>query len=106
MPMNLRKINLKKKININTILNDRMSRNIQTAICSNTTANDHYKNWEIKTKSKGFSEHPSYAGDSLFPNRQRTFVTSNKNFYQPVDITKLEHNQKKEIITNLKPEGK
>lgn len=83
-----------------------MNRNVQTAICSKTTANDHFKKWDVKIKSKGFSEYPSYAGDSLFPNRERTFVTTNKNFHQPIDLNNLVPNQKKEIKTNLKTEGK
>lgn len=83
-----------------------MKRQVQTAISSNTTANDHFKKWNVRAKSRGFSEYPSYAGDSLFPNRERTFNTSTNTFHQPIDITKLEPNQKKEIITNLKSEGK
>ncbi|RNA34149.1 stabilizer of axonemal microtubules 1-like [Brachionus plicatilis] len=82
-----------------------MKRQIQTAICSNTTANDHFKKWNVMSKSRGFSEYPSYAGDNLFPNRERTFATSTKTFHQPIDITKIEPRLKIELKTNLKTEG-
>lgn len=82
-----------------------MKRPAYTEFSSNTTTKDHFKEWVGRSLSRGYSEYPSYAGDSIFPNKERTFVTSTKTFHPPIDVTKMEPFKKNEIKTNLKTEG-
>ena len=43
---------------------------------SKTTTNDHYLDWKNKKRVKSYSDHPSHAGESLFPTGERHFETS------------------------------
>ena len=71
---------------------------------TNTTNKEHFKGW-LPDKNVGFSEHPSHAGFSLFPGRERSFMTSNKAVHQPNMLAKKVNNEKAEMKGNLKIEG-
>ena len=75
---------------------------------SNTTAKEHFRDWNAKPPSRGFNEPPSYAGDgmrkfyldikkrnlinfnflALFPTKERNFVTSTSSVHQPIPVPK------------------
>lgn len=75
------------------------------SISSNTTTQDHFKDWQMRMPSRGYAEHPSYAGESLFPTKERNFKTSTNMVHQPIDVTKLEALQKADVKGTLVSEG-
>ena len=57
-------------------------------ISSNTTSNDHFKDWSAKPPTRGFNEHPSYAGEALFPTTERNFKTSTSLVHRSMPLPK------------------
>jgi hypothetical protein len=73
---------------------------------TNTTNKEHFKGWNgLTDKNLGFSEHPSHAGFSLFPGRERSFITSTNAVHQPNMLSKKVNIEKAEMKGNLKIEG-
>ena len=72
---------------------------------SNTTTNDHYKNWNADLPPKSFIDPPSFAGQHLFPTQERNFETMSSLTYQPLEYSKREAFNRSENIGHLKPEG-
>ncbi|CAF0808934.1 unnamed protein product [Brachionus calyciflorus] len=81
-----------------------MKRPFYSGIPQITTNKDNYKKWTARPISS-YSEYPSYAGESIFPNRERSFVTSTASLHPKIDVTKLDKIKKSDIKHNLKNEG-
>jgi len=74
-------------------------------IFSNKTTNmDHFQGI-IQPITKGFSEHPSYAGSHLFPTGERNFSTITNSVHCLKTLPKKSHIPKAEIKGSLITEG-
>jgi hypothetical protein len=75
-------------------------------VSSVTTNKDFFKRWVPKLE-RGYSEYPSLAGITLFPNRNREFSTSTSEVHKEFEETpKKAAYTKADFIGTLKPEGR
>lgn len=70
-----------------------------------TTKQEHFREWNTRIPSRGYNEHPSYAGEALFPTKERSFNTSTSTVHKPIDVTKYGVLPKVEAKGNLVTEG-
>lgn len=75
------------------------------AFASKTTSNEHFKDWDYSLPAKAFAELPSFAGQALFPTKERTFVTSTKSVHDTKKLPKKSELLKMEARGNLCIEG-
>lgn len=57
-------------------------------ISGNTTNKDHYVGWSGAFPKREANEYPSYAGDALFPTRERSFHTSTNSVHKALKLPK------------------
>ncbi len=58
-----------------------------SSFASKTTSNEHFKDWKYN-RAKSFADHPSFAGESLFPTHERNFETSTNSAHYEMAIPK------------------
>ena len=69
-----------------------------------TTSKEHYQGI-VQPVARGYTDYPSYAGDSLFPTSERNFKTVNNSVHHKMELPKKSNLLKSEIKGSLVIEG-